>query len=149
MTTIRVLSDVTASLSDPERGPYFSSQPTVVVWSGDNPAEAARVYYERARCDCSAHPSGMAGRRTSVEVPTEHRAAFDAALAEQHARDPEAILRRLPALPAGWDAVAGTQYDPSIIALRSPAYRASGYGDVVFVPPHEVGYERARAALSL
>jgi len=143
---ITIVRNVTASLSDPERGPYFAPQPSQTVWSGHDPVEAARVYYEQSRSDRPAHPSGFSGVTHTALVPPALQAAFDAALAAQHEeRDPKRIIARLPALPPGWDAVRGTQYDPRIIALRSPEYRETTYGDVIFLRPDDAAYAAAAA----
>jgi hypothetical protein len=44
-----------------------------------------------------------------------------------------------------YDCVIGTQYDRDIIALRSPEYRETTYGDVLFVRPGDVRYDEFRA----
>lgn len=143
--TIQIIRYVTASLSDPDRGPYMQPQPAQTIWSGTDPAEAARIYYGQHISDCPAHPSGFPGISTSVDMPPAMRAAFDAALETQRdQRDTDRIIGRLPALPDGWDAAIGTQHDPEIVALRSAKYRETSYGDVVFLRPGQAGYEMAK-----
>ena len=45
-----------------------------------------------------------------------------------------------------WDIVIGTQYDPSIVALRSPAYAATSVGPVIFQGPRAPRYSAFAAA---
>lgn len=145
-TQIEIGATVTASLSYPDSGPRFSSHTVDPFWTGTDPVEAARVYYEQSRNDTLAHPSGGSGRITDAYVPESLRPAFEAALERQHdERDEHKIISRLPALPDGWDCVTGTQYDPAIIALRSPRYRETTFGDVVFLCPNSPGYDLALA----
>lgn len=45
-----------------------------------------------------------------------------------------------------WDVAIGTQYDRSIVALRSRSYRETSYGDVVFVRPGQPRYDELATA---
>ena len=44
-----------------------------------------------------------------------------------------------------YDCIIGTQYDRDIIALRSPEYRDTSYGDVLFVRLGDARYDEFRA----
>lgn len=105
-------------------------------------------------CGCGSN-SGHTSERQCAQnraATAEYMATVNGFRRSSGAESAQANLRgirdRLPDLPTGWDAILGTQHDPEIIAVRSPRYRETGYGDVIFLTQIDAEYESVSALCS-